>query len=88
MHARRDTGLMIIKLRKYNSAAELLIGSQSAGSPGQGYNRSMERGVSVTRAAVHMMEMGDGTRETDRNAYNPLPIREWGRMRNYRSWSL
>jgi len=33
--ARSDTGLMIIELRKYNSATELLIGSQSAGSPGQ-----------------------------------------------------
>ena len=53
---------MIIELRKYNSAAELLIGSQSAGSPGQGYNRSVEGGVSVTRVAVHMKEMDDSTR--------------------------
>ena len=61
-HARRDTGLMIIELRKYNSAAELLIGSQSARSPGQGYNWSVERGVSVTRAAVRMEETEDGAR--------------------------
>ena len=53
---------MIIELRKYNSAEELLIGSQSAGSPGQGYNRSMERRVSVTKAAVHMKETEDGAR--------------------------
>jgi len=52
------TGLMIIELRKYNSATELLIGSQGAGSPGQGYNRSIERGVSVTKVAVCMKENG------------------------------
>jgi len=32
--ARRDTGLMIIELGKYNSAKELLIESNSAGSLG------------------------------------------------------
>src|SRR5882672_5153719 len=57
-----DSGLMIIELRNYNSAKELLIGPQSAGSPGQVYNWSMERGVSVTRAAVHMKGTEDGTR--------------------------
>ena len=61
---------MIIELRKYNSAAELLIGSQSAGSPGQGYNRSMERGVSVTRVAVCMKGTEDGTRGKRQDAYN------------------
>ena len=63
MRARSDTGLMIIELRNYNSAEELLIGPQGAGFPGQVYNWRMERGVSVTRAAVCMKEMEDGTRE-------------------------
>ena len=54
---------MIIELRKYNSATELLIGSQGAGSPGQGYNQSIERGVSVTKAAVRMKETEDSVRE-------------------------
>ena len=62
MHARSDTGLMIIELRKYNSAKELLIGSQNAGSRGWVYDRSMEKRVSVTKVAVRMKEMGDGTR--------------------------
>src|SRR5882672_10467985 len=88
MRARSDTGLMIIKLRKYNSAAELLIGSQGAGLPGQGYNWSVKRGVSVTRAAVRMKGMDDSTRGRDGNAYNPPPIRERGRMQIHRSWSL
>ena len=54
---------MIIKLRNYNSAEELLIGPQSAGSPGQVYGQIMERGVSVTRAAVRMKETEDGARD-------------------------
>ena len=62
MRAGKDTGLMIIELRNYNSAEELLIGPQSAGSPGQVYNWNMERGVSVTRAAVCMKGTEDGTR--------------------------
>src|SRR5882672_724876 len=52
MHARRDTGLMIIELRKYNSAEELLIGPESTGSPGQVYSRNTDRRVSVTRKAL------------------------------------
>ena len=53
---------MIIELRNYNLAEELLIGPQSAGSPGQVYSRIMERRVSVTREAVRMKEMDDSTR--------------------------
>ena len=58
-----DSGLMIIELRNYNSAKELLIGPQSAGSPGQVYNWSMERRVSVTRVAVRIKGMRDSARE-------------------------
>src|SRR5882672_10341300 len=60
--ARSDTGLMIIKLRKYNSAKELLIGSQNAGSREWVYDRSMEKRVSVTKAAIRMKETGNGAR--------------------------
>ena len=62
MRARSGTGLMIIELRNYNSAKELLIGPQSAGSPRQVYGQITERGVSVTRAAVRMKGMEDGAR--------------------------
>ena len=54
--------LMIIELRKYNSAAELLIESNSAGLPGRVSYRSGSRKVSVTTVAVRMKEMGDGAR--------------------------
>ena len=60
-HAGMDSGLMIIELRNYNSAKELLIGPQSAGSPGQVYSQITERRVSVTRAAVRMKGPEDGT---------------------------
>ena len=62
MRARSDTGLMIIELRNYNSAEELLIGPKSAGSPRQVYGRITARRVSVTRAAVCMKGTEDGTR--------------------------
>ena len=58
--ARRDTGLMIIELGKYNSAKELLIESNSAGSPGLVNYRSGSRKVSVTTAAVRMEEKRTG----------------------------
>jgi len=45
---------MIIELRKYNSAKELLIESNSAGLPRQVNYRSRSRKVSVTTAAVRM----------------------------------
>ena len=44
---------MIIELREYNSAKELLIESNSAGSPGQVNYRSGSRKVSVPIVAVH-----------------------------------
>jgi len=53
---------MIIELRKYNSAKELLIGPKSTGSPGQVYSWITERRVSVTRAAVCMKGTEDGTK--------------------------
>jgi len=58
--ARRDIGLMIIELGKYNSAKELLIESNSAGSLGPVNYRSESREVSVTTAAVRMEEKRTG----------------------------
>ena len=54
---------MIIELRKYNSAKELLIGCTNAKLWRQVINWNMERRVFVAMAAVHMREMGDGTRD-------------------------
>ena len=58
-----DTGLMIIELRKYNSAEELLIGLRSAGLQWQVLNRNTERRTSVTMVAVCMRGTGDGARD-------------------------
>ena len=71
MHAISDTGLMIIELRKYNSAEELLIEPQSAGSPGQVYNWSMERRVSVTMVAVRMQVTDNGARGEIQGSIQP-----------------
>src|SRR5882672_7624967 len=46
-----------------DSAEELLIGHTNARLQGQVINQNMERSVSVAMVAVHMMEMGDGTRD-------------------------
>jgi len=51
---------MIIELGKYNSAKELLIESNSAGSLGPVNYRSESREVSVTTAAVRMEEKRTG----------------------------
>jgi len=71
-----DTRLMIIELRKYNPAEELLVGLMNTGSQGQVINWNTERRVSVAMAAVNMKEMGmePGTRYRD--AYNWPPIQE------------
>ena len=53
---------MIIELRKYNSAKELLIGSQNTGSREWVYDRSREKRVSITKVAVRMKGTRDGTR--------------------------
>src|SRR5882672_4072728 len=53
---------MIIELRKYNSAEELLIGPESTGSPRQVYSRITDRRMSVTRASVRMKGTEDGTK--------------------------
>jgi len=58
-----DKGLMIIELRKYNSAKELLIGPQNARSWGWEHNQDMGWRVSVTMVAVHMKETWDGARD-------------------------
>jgi len=51
--------LMIIKLRKYNEAKELLIETRTAGSQAQVSYWDGVREAPVTRAAVHM-----GVKET------------------------
>jgi len=61
--ARRDTGLMIIELGKYNSAEELLIGHMNTRLQRQVINWNMEWRVSVAMVAVHMREMGDRARD-------------------------
>ena len=63
MHARSKTGLMIIELRKYNSAKELLIGLMNARSGRWVINWNMEQRVSVAMEAVHMREMGNRARD-------------------------
>ena len=55
--------LMIIKLGKYNSADELLIGHMNARLQRWVINWNMERRVSVARAAVRMKEKENGTRD-------------------------
>ena len=62
---------MIIKLRKYNSAKELLIGPLNAGSPRQVYYRSREKRVSITKAAVCMKGMRDGARGKRQGCIQP-----------------
>jgi len=54
---------MIIKLRKYNSAKELLIGHTNARLWRWVIDRNMARGVSVAKAAVRMRETGDRARD-------------------------
>ena len=54
---------MIIELKKYNSAEELLIGHMNARLWRQVINWNMAWGVSVAKVAVHMREMGDGARD-------------------------
>ena len=56
-------GLMIIELRQYNSAKKLLIGHMNTRLRGLVINQNMEQRISVTMAAVHMREMGDGIRD-------------------------
>src|SRR5882672_10479470 len=73
MHAGSDTGLMIIELRKYNSAEELLIGLRRIGSQLPVLNQNTERRVSVTMAAVCMRGMGDGIRDRTRACIQPTP---------------
>jgi len=72
MHAGKDTGLMIIKLRKYNSAEELLIRLRRTGSHIPILNWNTEWRISVTTAAVHM-RLGDGIRDRTRECIQPTP---------------
>ena len=67
---------MIIELRKYNSAEELLIETRTAGFQGHICYWDRDRRVSVTRVAVHMEEKGTGMRTGSRGAYNLSPSRE------------
>ena len=62
--------LMIIELRKYNSAEELLIGFMNTGSWGRVIYWNMEQRVSVSKVAVHMRETGMGPCTGYRGAYN------------------
>src|SRR5467141_1076138 len=73
MCARRDTGLMIIELRKYNSAEELLIRLRRTGSQLPILNWNTEQRISVTMAAVHMRGTGDGIRDRTRECIQPTP---------------
>ena len=64
---------MIIELRKYNSAKELLIGLGCIGSQLPVLNWNMEWRVSVTMAAVCMKGMGDGIRDRTRACIQLTP---------------
>src|SRR5882672_2442290 len=64
---------MIIELRKYNSAEELLIGLGCIGSQLPVLNRNMEQRVSVTMAAVCMRGMGDRIRDRTQVHIQPTP---------------
>ena len=70
MCARMDTGLMIMELRKYNSAKEIIIGFMNTGSQGWVIYQNTEWRVSVSKVAVHMREMGTGPSAGYRGAYN------------------
>ena len=58
-----DTGLMIIELRKYNSAEELLIGHMNTKLWRWVINQNMEWRVFVAMVAVRMREMGNRSRD-------------------------
>ena len=64
---------MIIELRKYNSAEELLIGLRSTGLPWQVLDWNMEQRTSVTMVAVHMRGMGDGARDRIHGSIQTTP---------------
>ena len=67
---------MIIELRKYNEAEELLIETRTAGFQGHVGYQDGDRRVSVTRAAVRMEEKGMGMRTGYMGAYNRSLSRE------------
>src|SRR5882672_4243875 len=73
MQAGMDTGLMIIELRKYNSAEELLTRLRHAGSQLPVLNRNMEQRISVTMVAVHMRGTGNGIRDRTREHIQLTP---------------
>ena len=62
---------MIIELGKYNSAEELLIGHTNTRLQRWVINWNTGKRVSVTMAAVHMREWGDGTRDKLQGLHTP-----------------
>ena len=68
--------LMIIELRRYNEIGTLLIENGAAGLQEQVSYWDVVRGVSVTRAAVHMGVKGTGMRTGNQGAYNWSPSRD------------
>src|SRR5882724_242770 len=76
--------LMIIELRKYNSAKELHIGTGTTGSQGHLCYRNGDRRASVTRVAVCMGVEGTGMRTRHKGASKWGPSRERAQRRRRR----
>jgi len=68
--------LMIIELRKYNSAEGLLIETRTTGSQGHICYQDGDWRASVTRVAVHMGLEGTGMRTGHKGAYKWGPSQE------------
>src|SRR5882724_290663 len=69
--------LMIIELRKYNEAKELLIETRTAGSQAQVSYQDGVQETPVTRAAVRMGVKGMGMQTGHMGSYNRPPGWDW-----------
>src|SRR5882724_6697256 len=76
--------LLIIELRKYNSAEELHIGTGTTGSQGHLCYQNGDRRASVTRAAVRMGVEGMGMRTRHKGASKWGPSQERAQRRGRR----
>src|SRR5882724_4640020 len=79
--------LMIIKLRKYNGARELLIEKGTTGSQAQVIYWDVDQEASVTRVAVHMGVKGMGMQTGHQSAYNWPPSRDQEQVCIQALWS-
>jgi len=68
---------MIIELKKYNEAKELLIETRTTGSQAQVSYQDVVREAPVTRAAVCMGVKEMGMRTGYMGSYNRPPSQDW-----------